>query len=367
VVSGGTPSTHISEFWDGDIPWVTPTDLGKQREPTLIRTARRISLAGLESSSAEIVPIGTILMSSRAPIGHLAVAGVACCTNQGCKNLIPGEQVDSQFLYFALKKAVPELKTLGSGATFAEVSKSIVESYRIPLPPLPEQKRIAAILTEQMAAVDQARAAAEEQLKVARTLLSAYLNSLFNSSEAKKWPKKQFGEMVDNFDGMRIPIKLDVRTKKKGPYPYYGASGIIDYIDEYIFDGNFLLIGEDGANLIYRSSPIAFRASGKFWVNNHAHVVQPKGDIPLDYLLYFFSITDLKPFVTGAAQPKLTQKDMNSIPVPFPPIAEQQHIVRMANNQMGILNKAQEKLQDQIDAIGKLPVSLLRRAFNGEM
>jgi type I restriction enzyme S subunit len=172
---------------------------------------------------------------------------------------------------------------------------------------------------------------------------------------------------VENFDGRRVPVKLDGRRNKKGSYPYYGASGIIDYVDDYLFDGEYLLIGEDGANLVLRSSPIAFKASGKFWVNNHAHIVQPKDRIPLDYLLHFFAVTDLKPYVTGAAQPKLTQGDLNSIPVPMPPPSDQQRIASQLSAQMASAERLRQTLAEQLDAINQLPAALLRRAFSGEL
>lgn len=240
-------------------------------------------------------------------------------------------------------------------------------ALEIPLPPVGEQKRIAAILNEQMAAVERARAAAEAQLEASKALPAAYLRAVFSSREAQQWPRKPFGDLVENFDGRRVPVKLDDRRSRKGPYPYYGASGIIDRVDGYLFDGEFLLIGEDGANLLLRSSPIAFRANGKFWVNNHAHVVQPKGAIPLDYLLHFLATIDLTPYVTGAAQPKLTQDDMNSIPVPMPPHPDQMRIVVILNEQMASADRARKAVEEELDAINKLPAALLRRAFNGEL
>ncbi|HLF25507.1 MAG TPA: restriction endonuclease subunit S [Anaerolineae bacterium] len=238
---------------------------------------------------------------------------------------------------------------------------------RIALPPLPEQRRIAAILQDQLAAVERARAAAEEQLTAAEALPAAYLRAVFNSPEAQQWPQKPFGSLADNLDGRRIPLKQEERRVRKGQYPYYGASGVIDSIDDYLFDGEYLLVSEDGANLVLRSTPIAFKATGKFWVNNHAHVVQPRNGVLLDYLLHFLNRTDLKLYISGMAQPKLTQDDLNSIPVPVPPIAEQQQVVATLSEQMAAAEQARIALQAQLDAISRLPASLLRRAFKGEL
>ena len=180
VVSGSTPNTNVPEFWGGNIPWVTPTDLGKLSKPILLNTQRYITREGLSNCAAQIVPAGTVLMSSRAPIGHLAMAQVDCCTNQGCKNFVPTDVIDKWYLYYALKVSVPKFQELGSGATFKEISKTALEAFKIPLPPLSEQKRIAAILNEQMTAVGKARAAAEAQLDSINKLPSALLRQAFN-------------------------------------------------------------------------------------------------------------------------------------------------------------------------------------------
>jgi type I restriction enzyme S subunit len=178
------------------------------------------------------------------------------------------------------------------------------------------------------------------------------------------WQLARLGDLVNNHDGKRIPLKQHDRLNKKGEYRYYGASGIIDYVDDYLFDGTYLLISEDGANLLMRSTPIAFKVSGKFWVNNHAHVVQPRDGVSLDFLMYFLAITDLKPYVTGAAQPKLTQGDMNSILVPCPPFSEQQRIAAILSEQLAAVERARAAAAAQLEAAKALPVAYLREVFD---
>ncbi|MEE9690571.1 restriction endonuclease subunit S [Enterobacter sp. HK169] len=133
-----------------------------------------------------------------------------------------------------------------------------------------------------------------------------------------EWPLKKISEIADFLNSKRIPLKSLDRQKRQGPYPYYGASGIVDSIDEYIFDGTYLLISEDGENLRTRKTPIAFKAHGKFWVNNHAHIISEKEEGVLDYLEYYFSTLDLDPYITGAVQPKLNKANLDSIEIPFP-------------------------------------------------
>ena len=126
------------------------------------------------------------------------------------------------------------------------------------------------------------------------------------------WCSVTLEEITENLDGKRIPVSQSERSSRKGSYPYYGASGIIDTIDGYLFDGTYLLIAEDGANLISRSTPIAFEATGKFWVNNHAHIIKTiKEIIPLSYLCKYINSIDVSPFVSGSAQPKLNQKNLS--------------------------------------------------------
>ena len=143
----------------------------------------------------------------------------------------------------------------------------------------------------------------------------------------KSWCWVRFETALVNRDAKRIPLSVAQRKKLEKKYDYYGASGVIDKVDRYLFDKPLLLIGEDGANLLLRSKPIAFIATGKYWVNNHAHVIDAVGGVDLHYIALFINATNLAPYVTGTAQPKMNQERLNSILVPLPPSAEQHRIV----------------------------------------
>jgi len=145
------------------------------------------------------------------------------------------------------------------------------------------------------------------------------------------WQTKTLDQIAENLDSKRVPITKADRVR--GEYPYYGASGIVDYVDDYIFDCDALLVSEDGANLLARSTPIAFPASGKYWVNNHAHILEFENMATQRFVELYLESIPLDEYITGAAQPKLNQKALNSIPIPFPPLPEQQRII-------GILNEA---------------------------
>ena len=187
----------------------------------------------------------------------------------------------------------------------------------------------------------------------------------------ENWCWARIGDVVINRDADRIPVSKVERSKRAKIYDYYGASGIIDKIDNYLFDEELLLVGEDGANLLARSTPIAFIASGKYWVNNHAHVLQMPSGIHIQYLCCFFNAINLSPYVTGTAQPKMNQQRMNSIAVPIPPFAEQKRIVEKINCLLPEVH-ALEADEQQLDALesafpARMKSSLLLAAMRGEL
>ena len=160
------------------------------------------------------------------------------------------------------------------------------------------------------------------------------------------WEWVRFGDASINRDGERIPVSSSDRENRAKTYDYYGASGVIDKIDGFLFDKTLLLIGEDGANLINRSTPIAFLAHGKYWVNNHAHVIDTTHPELMTYLALFINAISLEPYVTGTAQPKMNQAKLNSILVALPPLAEQSRIVTRVEALM--------RLCDALEAKGQL-------------
>jgi len=372
ISKGTTPSTLGYSFTNAGVPFLRAEDVigGPVRADRVAFHIDRETDAVLSRSRLKPGDLLITIAGTLGRVGYVADASPEMNCNQAVAFVrLKRDLADPEFLCLACqdKVTIAPLMEPRAGGSIQNLNLAQISSLKIPLPPLPEQKRIATILNEQMTAVEKARAATEAQLEAAKALPSAYLREVFNAPEAQKWPKKPFGNLVTNFDGKRIPVKLDDRRGRNGAYPYYGASGIIDYVNEFLFDGDYLLIGEDGANLLLRSSPIAFKATGKFWVNNHAHVVQPKDDVLMDYLIHFFTVTDLKPYVTGAAQPKLTQNDMNRITVPVPSLEQQHILTSRIFDQLSKTLRARNALDSQFDSLERLPAALLRRAFNGEL
>ena len=181
------------------------------------------------------------------------------------------------------------------------------------------------------------------------------------------WKWVLFGDIMRNRDSERIPVSVADRKKLKKVYDYYGASGVIDKVETFLFDKKLLLIGEDGANLLSRSTPIAFLAEGKYWVNNHAHVLDCYVENYLDFIMYYINSISLVPFVTGSAQPKLNQDRMNKIPVPLPPLAEQKRIVERVEEIFRLLDTIDEAQEKYSADAASLRSKLITAGIQGKL
>lgn len=148
-------------------------------------------------------------------------------------------------------------------------------------------------------------------------------------------------DICKNLDSKRKPVTKSDRSS--GKYPYYGASGIVDFVDEYIFDGEYLLVSEDGANLLARSTPIAFSISGKTWVNNHAHILEFENKNTQKFTEFYLNSIDLREYITGSAQPKLNQENLNKIEIPLPTLEIQEQMVEEIESEKKII-ESNEKL-----------------------
>ena len=176
------------------------------------------------------------------------------------------------------------------------------------------------------------------------------------------WEWERFGNVMINKDSERVPLSVAQRQHLKKTYDYYGASGVIDKVDKYLFDKDLLLIGEDGANLINRSTPIAFIAKGKYWVNNHAHVLDVCSGMALSYVALFINAISLVDYVTGTAQPKMNQEKMNSILLAIPPVKEQHRILEKMSMVDAFIDKY-ASLKTKLDSLDNSVYELLRNSI----
>lgn len=175
------------------------------------------------------------------------------------------------------------------------------------------------------------------------------------------WTVMPVKYVLDNLDYLRQPISAEDRERNNPKYDYYGASGVIDQIDFYNVDDTVLLIGEDGANLVMRNLPLIYRASGKFWVNNHAHILKPKNGHNYYYLAHLLEAGDYTLFITGSAQPKLSQENLNKYPICIPPLAEQEAIAAWLDEKCGEIDAAIAKVDREIELIDELKQSEISR------
>lgn len=232
----------------------------------------------------------------------------------------------------------------GKGVTIKHLVKSSLHSIPIPVPPLPVQARI----VDELDCLQGILSKKRQQLAEYHSLAQAIFHQMFGDPvvNEKGWEVKRLGEITNNLDSKRKPITK--KDRKEGIYPYYGASGITDYVEGFIFDGNYLLVSEDGANLLTRTAPIAFLALGKIWINNHVHVMQCDNIASHTYIQYHLNQITLKKYISGSAQPKLNQEKLNSIPIPFPPLPLQQSFanrIAVINNQCESLNKSIHEME----------------------
>ncbi len=178
IKSGGTPNTAIYEYWNGDIPWCTPTDITTTTGKNLVATARSITATGLSNSGATLLPRGALLLCSRATIGEVKIAAMPVATNQGFKSLVCGASVDYEFVYYTLLTLKEQMIDLATGSTFQEISKRDVANIRIPLPPLPEQRAIATVLSD----MDELIESLERRLAKMRALKQGMMQQLLTGS-----------------------------------------------------------------------------------------------------------------------------------------------------------------------------------------
>ena len=322
----------------------------------------------------------SVLLCVRAPVGIVNITDRELCIGRGLCDVIPLAGMNERFTLYLLRCFKDIFIKKATGTTFVAITGETVKNQVVPLPPLAEQDRIVAKIEELLPYVDRYAAAYEKleqfnakfpedmkksilqyaiqgklveqrpeegtseelyrQIQVEKQRLikegrikkekpfsqnPAYQDYPFDIPDT--WEFVRFGELLITRDSERIPVSVSDRNKRAKIYDYYGASGVIDKIDDYLFDKELLLIGEDGANLLSRSTPIAFIAKGKYWVNNHAHVLDACCNLDLNYICYYINAISLAPYVTGTAQPKMNQENMNAIWIALPPLAEQKRIV----------------------------------------
>ncbi|MED8812706.1 restriction endonuclease subunit S [Escherichia marmotae] len=372
VISGGTPKSGVAENFapSGEgIAWLTPADLSGYKEKYISHGARDLTTLGYSSCSAKLMPKGTILFSSRAPIGYVAIAANEIATNQGFKSFAFPSDIFPDYAYYFLRNIRHIAEEMGTGTTFKEISGSSAKTLPFVLAPLAEQKIIAEKLDTLLAQVDSAKARLEQIPQILKRFRQAVYQYACSGRILDKVNPKitQLETLVSIHNGARKPVSSVVREGIKGIYPYYGATGIVDYLNDFTHEGRFLLVGEDGANLLSKSKKLAYIINGKSWVNNHAHVLKEKDNNLLDFIQLAINSLDISQWVSGSAQPKLTKKSLLTLPIPVFTLEEQTIIVRRVEQLFAYADTIEKQVNNALARVNNLTQSILAKAFRGEL
>ncbi len=387
VLNGGTPKTSVAEYWDGPHQWITPAEMGRRITPYIAQTERTITDAGLQNSSARLLPERSVILSTRAPIGHLAINTAPMATNQGCKGLVPRDGLDSKYLYYYLASIVPLLNELGTGATFRELSGGKLKEVPVPVAPLPEQQRIAAILDEAFDGIATAKANAEKNLQNARALFESHLQSVF-TKRGEGWVETPLSELCDikhgyAFEGEFFSSEGDYVLLTPGNF--YEKGGYRDrgekqkyYIGEiprdYVLNEGDLLVAmtEQAAGLL--GSPILVPESDKFLHNQRLGLVTKKSGAAWtnEFFFHVFNTQTVRKDIHGSASGvkvrHTSPTKIGQVVVAFPTSTiEQKRIVATLASLADETQRLESVYRQKLTALDDLKKSLLHRAFSGKI
>ena len=261
--------------------------------------------------------------------------------------------LDRDFTLQLLEADKARLLSNTNGSTMIHVTKGDMESKSVTIPNIDEQNQIGTFFQH----LDHLITLHQRKLVKLKKLKQGYLQKMFPKNGSKfpqlrfagfadAWEQRKLGEITISFDSQRVP--LESSTRQSGSYPYYGATGVIDSVNDYIFDGEYVLLAEDGANIVTRTSPIAYLTHGKFWLNNHAHIMKVREGSDY-FLLSLLEKIDYSKFNSGTAQPKLNSKTVSGLNVMIPTAQEQMHIaalLRSLDKAIALHQRKLEKLQE---------------------
>jgi type I restriction enzyme S subunit len=302
--------------------------------------------------------------------------------------LRPREEMDGQFLFYLTLsndfRRLGEAEMYGAGGQ-KRVPESFVENLRHPLPPIVEQRSIVDFLNRETAKIDTLVAKKERVIKLLQEKCTALITRAvtkgldpivpMKDSGVKWlgkiptcWLVKKLAYVIECLDGKRIPLNAEERGRMQGEYSYWGANGIVDYIDRWLFDEELVLLGEDGAPFFEPNKIVAFHITGKAWVNNHAHVLRPrKTEVDARFLAAVLNCVEYRAFIDGSTRDKLTQGDMNRIPVQVPPIQEQRILADFLDRETAKIDSLIAKVRNGIERLKEYRTALISAAVTGKI
>lgn len=321
IVGGATPSTKNTSFYDGNIPWLTPKDLSVNSNKYIFRGERNITEAGFKSCSCKMLPKGSVLFSSRAPIGYVAIAANDMCTNQGFKSVIPNEETDSEFLYYLLKYNKDNIASQGSGTTFAEVSGKTMKDIEVVVPKEKEdQRRIASILSSLDRKIELNNKINADLEEMAQAIFKNWFvdfepfkDGKFVDSELgmipEGWKVGCLGDIAEITSGKRPPKKSKDKTKELF-IPLIGASDIMGFTSDVLYERPILVIGRVGTHGVVQ------RFQEKCWPSDNTLVIESSY---YNYVYQLLKGIDYSAINRGSTQPLITQTDVKNTDVIIAP------------------------------------------------
>ena len=318
--SGGTPSKKRDDYWGGTIPWISAKTLKTENIDT---SDLFITEEGLKAGS-KIAPKGSILLLTRGsglfngiPIARVE-KDIKCLDSYG--------EVENEFIFYWLlsQKDYLMAKVGVTGIGAGKFDLDFLQKLMIPIPSERERKSIVGFASSISEKIRCNAKVNDNLLWQAQALYKDRFIDLkpFNGKMPPDWQLGTVSEIIELHDSKRIPLSSRERANLTKIYPYYGATSVMDYVDRYLFDGIYLLLGEDGTVVDDKGFPILQYVEGKFWVNNHAHIITGKNGFTVETLYLLFSLTNVRSIVTGAVQPKISQANLNNVSVVIPSKAE---------------------------------------------
>ena len=351
---------YAFHLFNGPYPFIQTGEVREARK-YVSTFENTYSEAGLAQS--KLWPKGTLCITIAANIAELAILGFDACFPDSVLGFIPDEtRSDLDFVYYTLTHFQKQLKHIGEGSVQDNINLGTFEDIEFPFPSLTEQKAIASVLSSLDDKID----LLHRQNKTLEAMAETLFRQWFIEDTEGRTELITLGEMIEIHDSKRIPLsKLERDKKKNGSimYPYYGAAKVMDYVDDYIFDGDYLLLGEDGTVQDENGYPILQRANGKFWVNNHAHVLSAKAPYNNFFLWCLLSKTNIEKAVTGAVQPKINQENLRKLDfVKF----DESKVLDFNDITSSMLNKLNTN-NSQIQTLENLRDTLLPKLMSGEV
>lgn len=326
VVRGGSPRPiidYITDEPDG-VNWLKIGDV-KETDKYFTHAKEQIKRSGIPKTRE--VKKGDLILSNSMSFGRVFITLIDGYIHDGWLRIrCDSKRVDKEYLYYFLSSSMAQnqFKAIATGSVVNNLKTDTVKAVKVLLPPLSTQKRIARVLAKLDDKIKNNEDISEILFQQCQALYkSRYIDMLpFDGIMPPDWHVGTVSEIINIHDSQRIPLSSRERADLEKIYPYYGAASIMDYVDRYLFDGIYLLLGEDGTVVDDYGFPILQYVEGKFWVNNHAHILTGKNGYTVELLYLLFSLTNVQSIVTGAVQPKISQASLNKVSVIIPSQAE---------------------------------------------